>query len=332
MSLPHANVTRAVIQRYARLLTRYSKEIGERPLVLPNATYFPDIFNGDPASASRLCARMQTHAGMQDIPISVEVIESGASPSASSCSSGACGIPQSGGELPRLAETEQGYVVQIPAIELRHPVALTTNLARSLSYIFLVETQREGERLEPPVDVTADFLAVALGFGPLMLEGSYIYAKGCSGPQLASVTKVPLAELSVIVALFAHLGNQNVSAALRTLSLTQRSALEEANSLIAANPELLELLESDPETIARGRFELEESRGFLSGFFRKRRKTRAKSKLVDASSLDPTLSLDELEAMMIAMPPSSRAGRSRPAPMDDELAELVSESFGGARS
>lgn len=327
MTLPHRNVTRAVIQRYARLIERFGSELGRRPLVLPNGAFFPDPFEPTGPAVARLVARMQAHAGMLDIPMRASIVEVGATPRSSSCASG-CGVPQSASAaFPRLSEDGDGWWLQIPEPELRHPVALTTNLARSLAYIFLVETQREGERPEPPVDVTADFLAVALGFGPLLLEGSYVYAKGCSGPQIASVTKVPLPELSIVVGLFALLGDHSIPSALRALSPTQRAMLDEACVLLRANDELIDELRERPAKIALGGFELEEARGFLSGFFKKRRRRKGES-AETGPVLEPEMTLEDMEALLISMPPSSRAGRARNrTPSDDDLSDLVAESL-----
>src|SRR5690606_6277263 len=144
-----------------------------------------------------------------------------------------------GSGIARLVDTGEGWVLQVPSPELRHPVALTTNLARSLSYIYLVETKRDGETIEPPVDVTADLAAVGLGFGALMLQGSYIYAKSCGGPQIASVTKISTIELAIATALFSELGGHNLKNALRLLEATQQAALSEAGRLIRANKKLL---------------------------------------------------------------------------------------------
>jgi len=319
MQLPPPQVTRAVIRRYAQLLSRYRSEFGVRPLVVPDASFFPDVFRPDAASLERIARRMQIHAGMCDIPI-LPVIgsEQPADSAPSSCGNGACAVPASvTSGAPRLLDDGDGWRILVPEAELRHPVALTTNLARSLAFIFLIETQREGEALEPPLDVTADLVATALGFGPLLLQGAHIYAKGCGGPQITSVTKVPLPELSVAVALFAALGGHPLAPALKALDATQRSLLAEARDLLHGNQELIELIELHPDLVACGEFDLDAPGSFLTNWLRKGRRRRQASEL---STVAAAVQLQtehpeahEVEALMIAMPPSSRAGRANSA-------------------
>jgi hypothetical protein len=334
MQLPPAQVTRAVIQRYARVLHRYSAELGKRPLVLPTAEFFPDTFTGDAESTALLALRMQEHAGLEDVPIECRLVAPGAPlPEAKSCSSGACGVPQTAGSgVARLVENGDSWILQVPVAELQHPVALTTNLARSLAFVFLVETQREGELLEPPVDVTADLVAVALGFGTIMLQGSYIYAKSCGGPQVASVTKVGVSELAICVALFAELGGHKLSAALKSLDVTQRASLAEAHRLVRANRRVVERLGREPGLLARNSFVLDEPGDFFGAV---RRKFGSKPALANGMpELDPNMAIEELESLFIDMPPSSRAGRaaqSKPAAPADELKRLVADALSESR-
>jgi hypothetical protein len=330
MESPPPQVTRAVIQRFARLLERYSADLGVRPLVLPNGEFFPDHFSGDEESVALLLSRLQEHAGLADIPIECRVIATGSTPpEVSSCSSGACGVPQTGNGMARLIDQGGSWILQVPAAELRHPVALTTNLSRSLSFIFLVETQREGETIEPPVDVTADFIAVGLGFGALMLQGSYIYAKSCGGPQIASVTKVGISELAIAVALFAEIGAHKLAPALKTLEITQREALRDAHRIVRGNRKLIDALSREPKRITGGDFSLSESRGLFSGVLSKFAKTRTRSKDLSAS-LKADFDLEDVESLLMEMPPSSRTGRAKSIPPDgkrDELRNLVADAL-----
>ncbi len=320
MQLPPPQVTRAVIQRFARLRVRYQNDFGVRPLVLPDQTFFPDTFRPDLPSLERIARRMQAHAGLRDIPIAVEIVSGdAASEGPSSCSSGGCAVPASvTSGAPRLLDEGDGWRIQVPELELRHPIALTTNLARSLAFVFLVETQREGEQLEPPLDVTADLVAASLGFGPLLLQGSYIYAKSCGGPQIRSFTKVGLGELSIPVALFAALGAHPIGPALKCLEVTPRAALQEAHQLILANRALVEQLRHQPDSVALGLFELDPPGSFLTNWLKARRlRSRPPEALPhDPRALESAVEADDVEALLIAMPPSSRAGRKLPAPAE----------------
>jgi len=331
MQLPPLQVTRAVVQRYCRLIHRYKDDLGERPLVLPTGDFFPDQFRGDLDSVRALVQRMQGHAGLSDVPVTVELVDQATLGSTGSCSSGGCGVPQNGGGLERLADLGDAWLLRVPTFELRHPVALTTNLVRSLSYIFLVESQTEGEVLEPPVDVTADLVAVALGFGPLMLQGSYIYAKGCSGPQVASVTKISVAELAIAVALFSLLGQHTITSALKELDVTQRSLCAEAHELLNSNPALIQNIRRSPLSVSTQPFDLVPPRSFIGRFFSSRKPKAGKLGGIRMDAISADLELDEVEALLIDMPPSSRAGRAqlRPSrrPDQDELSALVAESL-----
>jgi len=335
MQLPSTQVIRAVVQRHARLRHRYGSELGRRPLVIPSGRFFPDPFRADAESAARLTMRMQVHAGMSDIPIRTVLVGLGPDGEVSSaCASGACGLPQSAGfGVLRVVDEGDGWLFQIPEPELRHPVALTTNLARSLAFVFLVETKLEDEVLEPPVDVTADFTAVALGLGALLLQGSYIYAKSCSGPRVTRVTKVLLPELALATALFAATEGHELAPLLRELDPTQKELLAEAERLVRANRRLIATLAEQPERIARGDFELETPSSLLTSLRKGLSVITTSTSSRSAATLppiDPGLELDELESLLIAMPPASSVrGRSDrpPSAQGDELKEMVAEAL-----
>jgi hypothetical protein len=205
-------------------------------------------------------------------------------------------------------------------------------LARSLAFVFLVETKLEDEVLEPPVDVTADFAAVALGLGALLLQGSYIYAKSCGGPRVTRVTKVLLPELAISTALFAASEGHDIGPLLRELDPTQKELLAEADRLIRANRRLVATLVEQPDRIARGDFELETPSSILASLKRGLSAITTTSSSRSAAPLppiDPGLELDELESLLIAMPPAStvrgRSDRPPASPKTDELKELVAE-------
>ncbi len=78
MVLPAPSENQFVIQRIARLRARHRRELGDRPLILPTAHFFPDKFTGDAASLAALMRRLMAHTGTSDIPIDTEII--GATP------------------------------------------------------------------------------------------------------------------------------------------------------------------------------------------------------------------------------------------------------------
>ncbi|HEU5074717.1 MAG TPA: hypothetical protein VFU02_11095 [Polyangiaceae bacterium] len=339
MELPSGQVVRAVIQRYARLISRLEDELGERPMVLPNGNFFPDHFRGDERSVQKLVRRMQAHAGIGDIPIRVSVVSQDAAGSAGdagesgSCGSGGCAVPTIAAHgLERLVDEGDGWRLQLLEAELRHPVVLSTNIARSLAYVFLVETKEEHEVIEPPVDITADMTAVALGLGSLMLQGSYIYAKSCGGPSIARVTKMSCPELAIAFAAFIVRGDHSVREALKELDATQRELLGEAHLLFESNRHVVAQLRNAPAKLAQGEIELSEAKPWLSRMFSRRKELREQDPL---EALSAGAELEELENMLTEMPPSSAARRpsrsARPA-TDDDLKKLVAEAFGSARA
>ena len=315
-------VVRAIIQRYARLIHRLGAELGERPLVLPTGEFFPDTFNGDKKSARRLVKRMQEHAGMSDIPIKTVLVdpeeEGHGHAHGGGCGSGGCAVPKASTDSPaRLVDDGEGWRLQLQSAELRHPVAMTTLLARALAHVFLMETKDEAERLDEPVELTVDLTAVALGFGELLLEGSHVYSKGCGGPSVAKLTALGPQELSVACVLFAERGGHSARALAKELPPTQREAFDDARALLERNRPLLTALREMPERVADGDFDLAQDKPLFGGLFGKKR-------------TDDDLSLAELEAMLATTPRAKKATKKDRA--TDELASLVDEALRDARA
>lgn len=255
---------KATLERYARLLSIAGAEIGERPLVLPNKNSFPDRFTPDPLGLSTLVGCMLRHAGLDDVPVTTRVVEE-IPPEGphGACSSG-CQVPAArSAATPRLLETDAGWTLNVPAHELGHPVVLTTMIARALGHVLLVEALPTGTRVEHPADVTADYAAVALGFGPLLLEGAYVYSKSCGGPQVAQVTSASIAELAWVAALFIEMRHHSGRRALAELGATQQAALREELEWARSNETLVDQLVRDPERVALGDYTLREPRPWL---------------------------------------------------------------------
>lgn len=270
MELPPEPALLELIQRYASVKSRLGHEIGARPLVLPNATFFPDPYTQDRGSLEQLLLRLQAHAGMADVPIVASI----ATPSddeegqpASSCSSGACAPARVDATFQRVVDQGGTWHINVTEAELRHPVVLTTELARSLALIFLVETQEAGVPIESPLELTTEITAVALGMGSLLLQGSYIYAKSCGGPSITQVTALGPTELAVVTALFAASSNVSSKGLAGALPVTQQEAFNEALTFVRSNPELVAKLKAAPELVALGNFTLNESKSWLSRLF-----------------------------------------------------------------
>jgi hypothetical protein len=345
MQLPPPAVIGALVQRYARLLSRYGDEIGERPLVLPNGDFFPDEFRSNERALRRLVKRMQRHAGMLDVPIETRLLEDAGSSQgcgSTGCAAGAC-APRGGpcgcgkdtcedsdghhSPPPHLLDQGDHWILQIPETETKHPVVLTTQVARSLGFVFLAETLTEGQIIDPPVDVTTDLAAVALGFGVLLLEGSYIYQKSCGGPSVGRATKLAVGELAILVVLFATRGGHPIRAALRELGTTQRAVVREARGWVESNRELTELLREQPGRLASGDFQLADPQPWLLRLIGRKKPSQVK--------LDPTEALlggnlDEIESMMATMPAPQRRDPRPPDPQRDELKALVDEALGAS--
>jgi hypothetical protein len=333
MQLPPPEVIGAIVQRYARLVVRFGDEFGARPLVLPNNEFFPDEFRSNERALKRLVKRMQRHADMTDIPVETRLVEEGsgcADCGPGGCSPGpSCSCQKDGHQpepLQRLVDQGDGWVIQIPEAETKHPVVLTTNVARALGYVFLMETRAEGETIDPPIDVTADLAAVALGFGVLLLEGSYIYQKSCGGPSIGRVTKLGTGELAIATALFAARGGLSARAARKELGATQRSMFAEAEAWADTNRELVELLRHEPAGLTRGDFQMTEPEPWLMRVIG--RKKRAQVKLGDPSEAWLGASLEELESMLSAMPAPAPRKPSPADPQREELKALVDEALG----
>jgi len=267
MDFPDDRGLRELVQRYASIIERFGDDIGTRPMVLPNGAFFPDTFNGDLSSVGRLLKRMQSHAGMSDIPIQIGVAQPDDAQDAS-CGSGGCGscaapsVPQDVAAA-RLVDTGDGWRINIAPAEVQSPVALTAALARALGHVFLLEETDAERPIEEPLEVTVELTTVALGLGTLLLAGSYLYSKSCGGPNVACLTALSVGELSVAFALFAKHSGHGLRKARAELDATQRAQLNEAETWLASNPRVSQLLASDPLRLVLGDFELSEPKSWL---------------------------------------------------------------------
>ena len=307
MELPDLAGRGEVVRRYAHLLHHFGKELGRRPLVLQNAQFFPDVFAPDEPSLVRLVRRLQVHAGMSDIPIAVRLLSSegaleagGGSCKTSGCGTGACAPAPADGELARLVEGPEGWTLNVLEAELHHAVSLTTHLSRALAQVFLAETQSETAPVEAPVEASVDLTSVALGFGLLALEGSYIYAKSCGGPSVTTLTALSVGEVAVATSLFISVGNHSARRALSNLGTTQRALLSEANDWAASNSKIVDQLVKNPGALSQRAPELSDTKPALLRWFD--RPSRPKELTLE-EALSSNLSDTELLALARSVDP-----------------------------
>jgi hypothetical protein len=268
MELPDDRTLRELVQRYASVIERFGADIGQRPMVLPNGTFFPDTFTGDFPSVQRLLRRMQQHAGMSDIPIQLGVASPDADADAA-CGSGGCGscaTPSAAPELAssRLVDLGDGWRLNIAPDEVKNPVVLTAALARALGHVFLLEESSAERPIEEPIEVTVELTTVALGLGTLLLAGSHLYQKSCGGPSVACLTSLGVAELSVAFAMFCKQHGHSVRRARGELGATQQEQLSEAETWLLSNPRIGHLLVQEPLALVLGDFELSAPKSWMA--------------------------------------------------------------------
>jgi hypothetical protein len=350
MELPPSSVVRAVVQRYARLQIQLKEELGDRPLVLPDGEFFPDTFRPDHRSVKKLVLRMRRHAGMADIPVNPRLVDPERPPEPGGCGCSAADqacnstpakagggdsctcAADSAGEFCRLVDEGDAWRLQIPEPEMLNPTVLTARVARDLGQVFLLETREEGQAVDQPLAVTAELTAVALGFGVLLLQGSYIYSNSCGGPRVGRVTTLGAGELAIATALFVHLGRHSPRRARDKLDTTQRALFSEATTWAKSNQSLLTRLQQAPEQLANGKFEITEAKPWLARLWGSRSaQKRERSAAEDLDLLADGADLAELESALESMPARKAPAKKKPDPKHDELRALVEESLDQAR-
>ena len=121
----------------------------------------------------------------------------------------------------------------------------------------------------------SEIAAVVCGFGVLLLNGSAVWAKACSGLRMAQATALPVEEMAVALALFVGVHGHKVSRVRRHLGTTQREALDVAHDWVDSNPLLMASLRDRPERIESGALDLEPVRGVLGQWLHKRKLEQA---------------------------------------------------------
>jgi hypothetical protein len=294
---------RTLARRYAAVVDELDLSPGEPLLVLPTAEYFPDRFTGDEASLGLLAARIQGYAGLEDVRVDTRLHGAAATKlDGGSCGTGGCGTgacsTASEPEVapPRLVRAESGYLVNVPGTELGHSIVLTARLATAFGAVALAERREESD-LGDPGD--AELAAVALGFGVLLLEASYLYSKSCGGPSVQCATTVSLDELSVVFALSVAREGHSLRDALAELGTTQRALVKSAWAVVDESPGLVEMLKQSPLRAARGDFRLHDGRSLLSRLFNRNRPKSEDERLNEAlGALENGASVDEVADML----------------------------------
>jgi hypothetical protein len=322
-----------VISRYAALHALLGDEFGKRPLVLPTGEFFPDRFDRSAAGVGRLLERMQLHAAMGDIPVSIELDEGG--PAATqSCGTGSC-APQTNAGQARLSMIHDTWTLRLSAAETAHPVGLTTLLSSALGMIFLEETRPDGASLPDPIGVTIELAAVGLGFGVLLLEGSYVYSKSCGGPNIAKLTQLGAGQLAPLVALFASQHGHSLRPALRNVSATQRALLGEAKDWIKANRTIAKAMALNPGSLSSGDYALNEASGSFFGLLGRKpteEELLEEALLLQGGSAAPIHLPDADAERLGGNDPQDRNERPRPRdPASDDLKALVDSALAEMR-
>ena len=309
MELPNSEVRQGLVRAYAEVQASLERDSNARPLVLPNGQFFPDVFTGDEASVQRLLDRLLEHAALSDMAITARIWGE----AAASCGTGACGscgpAPQAEAEsVERLVDAGDAWQINVLPTEVGKPVALASALSRAIALAVLREADRPPQNLE--LDLAVDLCAVALGYGVLLLEGSHIYSKSCGGPSVARTTALGPTELSLVLALSAAVNKQSRSQVDKHLSPTQKEAFAEAVAWADSNPALVQALQSDPERIRRGEFELKEATSWLGRWF--------SSKLRRPATAETAVTIEDLERAL----QSSSVARAPAKPRDPKLEEI----------
>jgi hypothetical protein len=255
MDLPSEPRLRWLLTAAARL-----HEGGAEPvsgLVLPTPASFPDPFDRSRRSVERLLWRVLKHAGLSDLEVGLDVVDP-ESAVAGGCSSGGCAtVPVA--KIERVARAGDGWRVRVVPQEVGNPTVLTTVFARAAARIFLGEAELV-RAVEGPIEAAVDVAAVLLGFGVLLCNGSYIYAKGCGGVSVASATALPVEEIAVLLAMACKLFDHKA----RELDPTPRAHFAEAKVWADSNASVLELVRTDPRAVEAGSYSLAEPRRWLS--------------------------------------------------------------------
>jgi hypothetical protein len=262
MELPSEERIRWLFRTSAWALERGAEPV--KGLVEPSARFFPDKWDGSPASAERFARRVLRHAGLGDLAYAIDVVGEA---STSSCGSGACATP-SAAPRQRFSIAHDGYRLALAAGEVRNPAVLGAVSSRLAGLVMLAESDSLG--LVPPaaMEPTAEVFASLMGFGALLANGAHVLVKGCGGLKAHVATVLPVEEHAVLVALFCKLFAADARAVPTHLDEGARAAFGPALRLVEANDAAVRLVRDDPALVASNRWLLAKPRtGLLARWF-----------------------------------------------------------------
>ncbi|AUX40864.1 hypothetical protein SOCE26_022660 [Sorangium cellulosum] len=310
MDLPDEPQIRWILRTTAALLQHSAEPV--HGLVQPTAEFFPDPYDGSPSTVAALMTRVQEHAGLQDLQVELAVVTPEGEARTVSCSSGACGGAALDTKLDRVARLGDGsYRVAVAAGELRNPTVLTTAFVRAVSFMFLTESCASDALLPPDREPAVDLAAVLLGFGVLVTNGSYLYAKGCGGVQVHSATKMPVDELALALAIYCRLHGVPDRTAARHLEVTPRAHFDESTVWASSNLALVRMLRAAPERIAADDYAIGASRSWLARALGLGKSRPARTAEDDLRELERSIELG--------------AGAAKPRAMDEGKAKKLAE-------
>lgn len=280
MDLPRDESLKFLVSRYAGLLARHGEAFEGVELVTPTAEHFPDELERDADGVLVLLHRMASYAPLDDeMDLEIGFFEpEDLQGSGKSCSSGACATPSAKVRVDGVEPTKRGYRVPVNVADTGHPTSLTTALARSVGAMVLAEAEEEFPRAD--LGAMSEIAAAACGLGPLLLAGSHLYRKGCSGANVQTYTALDVAETAVLVALACAVNGWKPKKVTAHLAPTQAELFEEAVAWVDSNHHLVDALKTAPESLEDGVMEIRPTRSFFGRLFGKK-----KSAVPDAAAV-----------------------------------------------
>ncbi len=243
-------------------------------VVLPTADFFPDTFDATPQSVGALLDRIRAYtplAGDVGLHLAFATPDAeGSSESGGSCSSGGCGTGNKGAAgSTRVSRHADGFGFVLDVRWGDSAPGLVAELTRATLGAVMLELGEDehADDIAHDHDLDREMLAVACGFGAILLEASCVYKKACKGMSASRATHASTSALAMSTAAHLRVMGASASETRRHLNATQREAFNEALAWVDARPTLIEKLRDAPELIEVGRPEAEPARGLLARLF-----------------------------------------------------------------